>query len=207
MLPGIIDAHTHPAESAQDLAKCNLGDEMLNAGRRQSEGGRLPEEHPDARLWFEVVQVNPSGLTLTLKDLDSMLADRPLILSGSDGHTLWANSAALNAAHVTAANQGPCGGRIEHDAGRQSDRHAARRRGRDRRSMPCRAPSLEHEAAQLARAFDAMRATGITSVQDADADDHDHANVQAALRCQHRLNMRVRATFGLKDTARSGGDR
>src|ERR1017187_4883632 len=26
VLPGIIDAHTHPAESAQDLGKCSLDD-------------------------------------------------------------------------------------------------------------------------------------------------------------------------------------
>ncbi len=63
-----------------------------------------------------MVQVNPSGLTLTLEDLDSMLASRPLLLYGSDGHTVWANSAALQAAHITAATRDPAGGRIERDA-------------------------------------------------------------------------------------------
>ena len=29
VLPGIIDAHTHPAESAQDLSKCSLDDKAL----------------------------------------------------------------------------------------------------------------------------------------------------------------------------------
>jgi imidazolonepropionase-like amidohydrolase len=29
VLPGIIDAHTHPAQSAQDLGKCSLDDKAL----------------------------------------------------------------------------------------------------------------------------------------------------------------------------------
>src|ERR1700689_3221033 len=29
VLPGIIDAHTHPAQSAQDLGKCSLDDKPL----------------------------------------------------------------------------------------------------------------------------------------------------------------------------------
>src|SRR6516225_2492986 len=29
VLPGIIDAHTHPAQSAQDLDKCSLHDRMM----------------------------------------------------------------------------------------------------------------------------------------------------------------------------------
>ena len=39
-----------------------------------------------------------------------------MLLEGSDGHTLWANSAALAAAHIGAATKDPAGGRIEHDA-------------------------------------------------------------------------------------------
>src|SRR5450432_2711187 len=31
VLPGIIDAHTHPAQSAQDLGKCSLDDKALTA--------------------------------------------------------------------------------------------------------------------------------------------------------------------------------
>src|SRR5579871_2438404 len=31
VLPGMIDAHTHPAQSAQDLGKCNLNDQPTTA--------------------------------------------------------------------------------------------------------------------------------------------------------------------------------
>jgi len=202
VLPGIIDAHIHPAESAQDLDKCNLGDEPLTPAEIKTRVALCLKQQPgDRALWFEVVQVNASGLTLTLQDLDAMLVDRPMLLESADGHTAWANSAALQAAHIDAATKDPTGGRILRDergnpTGTLRDTAAEIALG----AKP--APSLEFEAGQLARAFDAMRAVGITSVQDADADDHD-LQLYRRLYDTRRLNMRVRATFGLKDTHRS----
>ncbi len=202
VLPGIIDAHIHPAESAQDLDKCNLGDEMLTpAGITTRVALCLKQQPGDRSRWFEVVQVNASGLILTLHDLDAMLADRPLLLESADGHTAWANSAALKASHIDAGTLDPTGGRILRDergnpTGTLRDTAAEIALG----AKP--APSLEFEAAQLAHAFDLMRADGITSVQDADADDHG-LQLYRRLYDTHRLNMRVRATFGLKDTHRS----
>src|SRR6202035_4763532 len=62
-------------------------------------------------------------------------------------------------------------------------------------------PSLDFEVSQVDRAFDAMRAIGITSVQDANTDDHE-MQLYRRLYDTHRLNMRVRASFGLKDAHR-----
>ena len=196
VLPGIIDAHTHPAGSAQDLGKCNLGDALLSPAAVKDKVAACLKKNP-GESWFEVVQVNPSGLTLTLKDLDSMLAARPLILSGSDGHTLWANSAALKAAHVTAATKDPANGRIERDAA-GNPTGTLRDDASDLVADAVPRPDLEHEAAQLARALDAMRATGITSVQDASVDE-DLMQIYKRLYDQHRLDMRVRGCFHLQD--------
>ena len=201
VLPGIIDAHTHPAESAQDQNKCSLEDKMLAAADIKTKvlacEGRQPAE---GKLWFEVVQVNPSGVTLTLHDLDAMSAGRPMLLEGSDGHTIWANSAALKAAGIGPTTRDPAGGRIEHDASGNPTgtlRDVAAEIAL--RAKP--APGLAHEASQLDKALTGMRAIGITSVQDADTDDHD-MQLYRRLYDKHRLNMRVRATFGLKDTDR-----
>src|SRR5580698_9604065 len=72
VLPGMIDAHTHPAESAQDDGKCSLDDKMLTTAEIKSKVRVCLRENPGASaLWFEVVQVNPSGLELTREDLDS----------------------------------------------------------------------------------------------------------------------------------------
>lgn len=198
VLPGIIDAHTHPAESAPDLEKCSLHDEQLSpAGIKARVAGCLKANPGTPTRWFEVVQVNPTGLSLTRADLDSMLSRKPMVLSGADGHTAWANSAALTAAHLSAATRDPVGGRIERDpSGRPS---GTLRDNAVDLVLSARPPaSLEYEAAQLEKAFEGMRATGITSVQDASVDEH-LMQIYRRLYETHRLNMRVRGCFHLVD--------
>ncbi len=196
VLPGIIDAHTHPAMSAQDQGKCSLGDKMLDPAGIKARIARCLQEHPgEAARWFEVIQVNPSGLTLTPKDLDSILAGRPMVLTGSDGHTAWANSAALRAAHIGPATRDPQGGHLERDAqGRPTGTLRDHAANLVYEAMP--PVGLEHEVELTAKALEGMRATGITSVQDADVDDH-LMRIYKRLYDEHRLNMRVRGSFQL----------
>jgi predicted amidohydrolase YtcJ len=196
VLPGIIDAHTHPADGAEDAGKCNLRDQMLNPAGVKAKVAKCLKKRP-GESWFEVVQVNSSGLTLTLEDLDSMLASRPLILMDSGGHSAWVNSAALKAAHVTASSKDPENGRIERDAG-GNPTGTLRDDAMDLVLDAVPRPDLEHAAAALARTFDAMRATGITSVQDASVDDRE-MQIYKRLYDEHRLDMRVRGCFHLQD--------
>ena len=171
-----------------------------HAGRNQSQRGRVSQR--DTRWithrWFEVVQVNPSGLTLTLGTWTPCCGSSDAA-DGSDGHTVWANSAALRP--LTSMPRP----RIRRAAGSSTTRRAirpARCETRQPRSWGAEpTPSLEFEASQLDKAFDAMRATGITSVQDADANEHD-MQMYKRLYDAHRLNMRVRASFGLKNLHR-----
>lgn len=201
VLPGIIDAHTHPAESAQDLAKCNLHDRMIAAEALKMEVARcLAHEPPDHPSWFEVVSVNASNLKLTRQQLDQMLRHRPLLLEDASGHTLFANSAALEAAHVGASTKDPAGGRIERDPDGKPN-GTLRDAAAEIVLTVKPAPSIGFEVSQLDQALSAMRAVGITSVQDADVDEHD-MQLYKRLYDEHRLAMRVRGTFGLKDTDR-----
>jgi len=111
VLPGIIDAHTHPAQSAQDLGKCSLHDRLMTPELVKTEVAHcLEQEAPVHPLWFEVVGVNVSTLSLTRQQLDEMLPQRPLLLVDASGHTLFANSAALEAADVDAKTKDPAGG-------------------------------------------------------------------------------------------------
>lgn len=202
VLPGIIDAHVHPAESAQDLDKCSLHDELLSPPdlkRKVAECLRV-EPTPHAP-WFEVVMVNASALTLTRQDLDEMSARRPLLLESDDGHTVWANSAALRAAGIDAHTHEPAGGHIERDA-HGAPTGTLRDVAGEIVFAAKPVPGLDLQAGLLDRAFQQMRATGITSVQDADADEH-LMQLYKKLYDEQRLNMRVRASFGLKHTDRS----
>ena len=195
VLPGIIDAHTHPAEGADELGKCSLDDKMLLPAEVKVRVAQCLKEQPvDRDRWYEVVHVNPSGLTLTLRDLDSMLSDHPMLLERLGRSYALGQHGRDEGARIDATTKDPAGGRIEHDAAGQPTgtlRDAASEIvGRAEPS-----PSIEFETAQLDKAFDAMRATGITSVQDADADEH-YLLLYKRLYDAHRLNMRVRATFG-----------
>ena len=201
VLPGLIDAHIHPAESARNLDKCNLRDRMMTPETLKAEVTRCLSQEPAAhRSWFEVVGVNVSDLTLSRRQLDEMLPHRPLLLEDASGHTLFANSAALKAAHVDANTKNPVGGRVERGAdGKPTG--TLRDFAADLVLHARPAPGLAFEASQLDKAFSAMRAVGITSVQDADVDEHD-MRIYKQLYDEGRLAMRVRGTFGLKRTGR-----
>jgi len=198
VLPGIIDAHTHPAQSAQDLDKCSLDDKPLTISDIKKRVAACLKDRPaEPPQWFEVVMVNPSGLTLSLADLDAMLPGQPLLLSGSDGHTVWANSRALHLAHITAASKDPAGGRIERDsAGKPTG--TLRDGAADVAYAAQPMAGLDQQATRLNQALDSMRAIGITSVQDASVDDRT-MQIYKRLYDTHRLNMRVRGSYLLKN--------
>jgi predicted amidohydrolase YtcJ len=198
MLPGFIDAHTHPADSAQMLGKCSLDDKAVPFERIKAQIDACLAKNPgDAKRWYEVVMVNPTGNQLTALQLDKILKNRPLMLEGADGHTVWLNSAALAAAHLDKSTPEPKAGRMERNA-------AGNPSGvlRDDATLLASAamppPTPEEETALLRKAFDQMHAVGITSVQDAAADDH-LMSLYKRLYDAKQLDMRVRGSFRILD--------
>ena len=200
VLPGFIDAHSHPAQSSQDLDKCDLGDKLMTASAVIAAAAECFKSAPgNASQWFEVMQVNPSALVLSLAQLDSVSGKRPMILMGSDGHTTWANSAALRASGISARTPDPISGRIEHDGHGQPTGTL-----RDNASEPVFAArpaiGLQAQAALLARALTSMNASGITSVQDASVGKDEMARYKV-LYDDHRLKIRVRGSFNITNLA------
>ena len=156
----------------------------------------------DPAQWFQVVQVNPSGLVLSLAELDSIVRERPMVLMGSDGHTTWANSAALAVAGITAARPDPAGGRIERDPS-GNPTGTLRDAASDHMLATVPPAGLQVETAQLARALAAMNVAGITSVQDAAVGDHE-MSLYKALYDEGRLTMRVRGSYTITDLSTPG---
>ncbi|MDH4306630.1 MAG: amidohydrolase [Acidimicrobiia bacterium] len=114
--PGFQDAHVHPASGGRILASCNL----MEAGDAAGATDIISAYHtanPDGWLtgggwrytWFD--RGCPSKETL-----DALTGDRPAYLTVADGHSGWANSAALSAAGIGAATPDPADGRIERNA-------------------------------------------------------------------------------------------
>jgi len=115
VMPGMIDAHGHVMSLGYralelDLSKTtSLADAQAairsyarsNGNRQWIVGGGWNQE-----AWG-------LGRFPTAAELDAAAGDKPVLLERADGHAVWANSAAMKAAGITAKTVAPAGGRIE----------------------------------------------------------------------------------------------
>lgn len=115
VLPGFQDSHNHliwSATQAEDISLTDVSDEAGLRAAIEPVMAALPE---DAWLrgggWSVAVYTEPSAAAL-----DKITGDRPAWFEDVDGHSGWANSAALKAAGIDANTKDPEGGRIDRDA-------------------------------------------------------------------------------------------
>ncbi len=118
LMPGFIDSHCHLYGLGTSLVQINLvGTESANAvaalvdsaatgapagswlqGRGWDQNDWSDQKYPDRSL------------------LDEVSGQHPVLLRRIDGHAAWANSAALDLAHINAETPSPTGGEIVKDA-------------------------------------------------------------------------------------------
>ena len=125
LLPGLIDAHGHVIDAPGgdmglgllllrlDLTGSRSLAEMQErlrayAAANAEEGWLL------GRGWNQELFADKAFPTAA--DVDTIVADRPVLLARIDGHAAVANTAAMTAAGITAATRDPEGGKIERDA-------------------------------------------------------------------------------------------
>jgi predicted amidohydrolase YtcJ len=117
VLPGFIDAHSHPAEAGLDhlrMVDCDLRSiaDILSALRKRA------AESPAGGwvLGFKYDDTKTSdGRPLTLADLDSAVPDHPVFVEHRGGHTAWVNSLAMKMVKVDDKTPDPQGGKYDHD--------------------------------------------------------------------------------------------
>ncbi len=116
VFPGFNDAHAHPWASGLDALKkvpCDKTslEEILAALRARA-------AVTAAGHWVQgyLYDDGKTPRFLTRADLDSAVADHPVIVTHRGGHTGYANSAALALAGAKAGMPDPPGGRFERDA-------------------------------------------------------------------------------------------
>ena len=116
VLPGFQDSHNHLIWSAAQAEDISLTDVSDEAGLRAAIEPVMAALPKDAWLrgggWSVAVYKEPSAAVL-----DKITGDRPAWFEDVDGHSGWANSAALKAAGIYASSKDPEGGRIDRDAG------------------------------------------------------------------------------------------
>jgi predicted amidohydrolase YtcJ len=119
VLPGFIDAHTHPAMAGLDhlrMVDCDLRSiaDILSALRKRA-AQTAPSEWV---LGFKYDDTKTSdGRPLTIADLDSAVPDHPVFVEHRGGHTAWVNSLAMKMAKVDDHTPDPPGGEYDHDPG------------------------------------------------------------------------------------------
>lgn len=117
VLPGFTDCHAHFLDGSFTLQQVNL-DDAKTINEIVQRVKVYADAHPKdpwvlGRGWMYPV-FGVSGLP-DKKHLDAILPGRPVYLESYDGHTWWANSKALEAAHITGDTPNPPGGEIVRD--------------------------------------------------------------------------------------------
>lgn len=117
VVPGFIDAHTHPVYSGVRhlfWVDCDLRSiAEIQAALRKSAAEKKPGEWV---IGFKYDDTKTSeGRRLTREDLDAAAPNNPLYVQHRGGHTAYVNSTALNAAGVDESTADPPGGQIGRD--------------------------------------------------------------------------------------------
>ncbi|SCF02764.1 hypothetical protein GA0074695_2959 [Micromonospora viridifaciens] len=169
VLPGLYDAHIHTAQYAQSLGAVDLREvrsleealSMVAAhAARLRPGAWLFGGRWNSNTWDPPAQPDRYAL-------DSVCPELPVALPNADGHTVWANSAALRLAGIDASTPDPVGGEIVRDASGEPTgilREAA--------SYPLRDLMVSPDLRDLLHtAQEELLALGLTSVHDIDGED------------------------------------
>jgi len=193
VLPGFIDAHSHPAEAGLShlrMVDCDLRSiaDILKALRERA--AKTPPG--EWVLGFKYDDTKTSdGHPLNIKDLDDAVPDHPVFVEHRGGHTAWTNSQALQLAKVNENTPDPPGGKYDHDSA--TGRLTGRVRENAKEAFAKVIPSNftrddRREGVKLISKM--MSRTGVTSVTDALGTPDDFRAYQEA-RDAGDLSLRV----------------
>ena len=182
VVPGFIDAHSHPASAGlMHLTQidCDLRSiDAIQAAVRERAAKTPPGE------WIVGFKYDDTktkeGRALLKADLDQAAPNHPVLIEHRGGHTAYLNSLAFEKAGITAATPDPKGGKIDRNAsGGPAGRLAEKAVDLANRLIPVRETPADRQAG--VKLISRMLAkTGITSVHDASASIADFRAYQDA---------------------------
>ncbi len=201
--PGFIDAHLHLLGGGWSLEELRL-DDASDFATLQARVRAWAQANPEAR-WVTgegwSYGAFPNGMPTRLQ-LDALVPDRPALLGSYDGHTGWANSAALRLAEITRATKDPAGGEIARDAAGEPTgvlKESAQRLVE--RLLPKRLP---HENERAFRNAIAQAASwGLTGVHQAGISEEELESLSHALAGLAAAARLRRAADGARSDARA----
>ena len=203
IMPGFFDSHIHFLEGSLSLVQLRL-DETKNLADIQKAVKAFAEAHPQAawilgRGW-SYSEFGRETLP-NKKDLDAVVADRPVLLEGFDGHTYWANSKALALAGVRAETPNPPNGEIVRDPRTGEPTGALKEAAGDLLLKVAPQPSAEERLAALRQGMRLANQAGLTHIINCGNDtpgasDDQFFDLYDRLRRHHERLPAARRTAG-----------
>ncbi|HEY0158330.1 MAG TPA: amidohydrolase [Thermoanaerobaculia bacterium] len=196
IVPGFIDAHSHPAVSGRlhlrqvdaDLRSIAAIQEALRERAAKTPKGEwvLAFKYDDTKT--------SEGRFLTRADLDAVSKDHPVYVEHRGGHSAYVNSLALEKAGIREDTPDPAGGRYVREEGRLTGRILETGLGAFGKVIPD-TYSRDDYRAGVKLISQMLAKAGVTSVHDAYGDPEDLRAYQDA-RDAGELNTRIYCLIG-----------
>ena len=197
VVPGFIDAHTHPAVAGRMHLRqvdCDLRSiEAIQSAIRERAAKKPPGEWV---LGFKYDDTKTTdGRPLNRADLDAAAPAHPVFISHRGGHTAYVNSRALQLAGVTHTTPDPAGGRFDRDeTGNHTGRLSEKATDVVDKLIP-EVNSREDYRAGVKEISQMLSRAGITSVHDAYG-SHDDLRAYQDAHAAGELSVRVYCLIG-----------
>ncbi len=197
VLPGFQDAHLHPYTSGIDQFDCSMDlqpmvPETYVAKAKECYATMTDREWITGGGW-NLTAFGPNPIPNKAL-LDAVIPDKPAFFSSSDGHTLWANSKAMEAAGITAETPDPANGRIDRDPATGEPVGSFQESAMSLISKLAPPPPEKQRNDAMRYALDYLHSLGITAMHEAsisaDPEDPLHAlETYRAFADRDELNM------------------
>ncbi|HNP36639.1 MAG TPA: amidohydrolase [Woeseiaceae bacterium] len=196
LLPGFQDAHVHPVGAGIEAMSCNLNG-LAGVDEYRKAILDYATANPDLP-WilgggWSMAEFGPGGAP-NRNIIDELVPDRPVLLYSQDGHTAWANSAALAIAGIDKDTPDPVDGRIDRDPETGEAIGSLQEGAGDLVGKFVPAMTMEQRTAGLRYAVKLLNSYGITSLQDAIVRQED-LETYRAFADSGALSMRVVAAL------------
>jgi predicted amidohydrolase YtcJ len=198
VVPGFIDAHTHPAVAGRmhlrqvdcDLRSIEAIQKVIRERAAKTPAGEwvLGFKYDDTKT--------AEGRPLTVADLDAAASQHPVYIAHRGGHTAYVNSRALELAQVTNETPDPPGGRFDRDpaGGQRTGRVSERATEVFEKLIPEASTRADYrEGVKLISEM--MSRAGITSAHDAYGSHEDLRAYQDA-HTAGELSVRIYCLIG-----------
>jgi predicted amidohydrolase YtcJ len=170
VLPGFIDAHSHPAMAGVmhlRMVDCDLRSIAAIQAALRERAAKTPAGEWVLGFKYDDTKTSDNR-PLSIADLDAAVPDHPAQIEHRGGHTIYCNSLAFQKAGITEKTPDPPGGRIDRDqaTGRFTGRAAESARTLFEKVLPNRLTRDDHrEGVKLISKM--LAKTGITSAHEA----------------------------------------